>query len=406
LILEQLARNRVFLTDTGLAKLRQAFIIIVGCGGVGSHAVAALCRSGVSKIRLIDFDQVTLSSLNRHAVATLADVGTPKVHTIRKRLEQITPWVHFDCRNELFSASSAESQLSPLDGQAPDYVVDAIDNIESKVDLLKYCHEHKIPVISSMGAGCKSDPTRVSIGDISTSTDDPLSRSTRRRLRLAGIKDGIPVVFSSEKPGPGKAELLPLSEEEFAKGNVGELGVLKDFRVRILPVLGTMPAVFGLCVANHIMLEVGGYPHDYLITRSRDKMYDSILTNLQGQEEKLARAMGKDAFGLRLPLTTDDVAYLVEEIFRGKSAISGLPTRLVLTRWRQPYKSFLEEKYPGQRNSLMKMTDLVLMTKEEAAVHDKEILRGDKTPEDLYSPTVLKLVEERIAEEKSFEKYR
>jgi len=134
LILEQLARNRVFLTDKGLEKLRSAFIIVVGCGGVGSHAVAALCRSGVSKVRLIDFDQVTLSSLNRHAVATLSDVGTPKVHTIRKRLEQITPWVHFDCRNELFSASSAESQLSPLNGQAPDYVVDAIDNIDSKMN--------------------------------------------------------------------------------------------------------------------------------------------------------------------------------------------------------------------------------------------------------------------------------
>lgn len=406
MILEQLARNRVFLKDGGLAKLREAFIIVVGCGGVGSHAAAALCRSGVSKIRLIDFDQVTLSSLNRHAVATLADVGTPKVHTIRKRLEQITPWVHFDCRNELFSASSAESQLSSFNGQAPDYVIDAIDNIESKVDLLKYCHDHKIPVISSMGAGCKSDPTRVNIGDISQSTDDPLSRSTRRRLRMLGIKEGIPVVFSSEKPGPGKAELLPLSQEEFAKGNVGELGVLKDFRVRILPVLGTMPAVFGLCVANHIMLEIGGYPHDYLVSKSRDKMYDSILTNLQGQEEKLARAMGKEALGLRLPLTTDDVAYLVEEIFRGKSVISGLPTRLVLIRWRQPYKSFLEEKYPGQKNSLLKMTDLVVMTKEEAVVHDKEILKGDKTPEDLYSTTVLKLVEERIAEQKSFEKYR
>ncbi|QDS74733.1 hypothetical protein FKW77_000923 [Venturia effusa] len=406
LILEQLARNRVFLTDAGLAKLRKAFIIVVGCGGVGSHAVSALARSGVSKIRLIDFDQVTLSSLNRHAVATLADVGTPKVHTIRKRLEQIAPWIHFDCRNELFSSSVAESQLSPLNGQAPDYVIDAIDNIDSKVELLQYCYEHKIHVISSMGAGCKSDPTRVSIGDISASTDDPLSRSTRRRLRLAGIKEGIPVVFSSEKPGPGKAELLPLSEEEFAKGNVGELSVLKDFRVRILPVLGTMPAVFGLVVANHIMLEIGGYPHDYLVIKSRDKMYDSILARLQSQEEKLARAMGKDVLGLRLPLTTDDVAYLVEEIFRGKSVVTGLPTRLVLTRWRQPYKSFLEEKYPGQKNSLLKMTDLVVMTKEEAAVHDKEILRGDKTPEDLYTPEILKLVEDRLEDVRAFEKYR
>src|SRR5271163_5360934 len=102
LILEQLARNRVFLTDEGLKKLRSAFVIVVGCGGVGSHCTAALARSGVSYIRLVDFDQVTLSSLNRHAVATLADVGTPKVHCLRRHLQQITPWVRFDLRNELY----------------------------------------------------------------------------------------------------------------------------------------------------------------------------------------------------------------------------------------------------------------------------------------------------------------
>ncbi|KAK0949325.1 hypothetical protein LTS01_025836, partial [Friedmanniomyces endolithicus] len=196
------------------------------CGGVGSHATAALARSGCSRLRLIDFDQVTLSSLNRHAVATLADVGTPKVHCLQKRLEQIVPWTHFDSINALFSEKVAAAQLAPWegDGQKPDYVIDAIDNIDSKVALLRYCHENGIRVVSSMGAGCKSDPTRVFIGDISASTEDPLSRATRRKLRLLGIKDGIPVVFSSEKSGPGKAQLLPLPEKEFAKGAVNELG--------------------------------------------------------------------------------------------------------------------------------------------------------------------------------------
>src|SRR4051794_41060453 len=113
LILEQLARNRVFLGDEGLAKLRSSFVVVVGCGGVGSHAAASLARSGVSKIRLVDFDQVTLSSLNRHALATLADVGTSKVHCIRRRLEQIAPWVTFDCRNELFGKSAADDLISP-----------------------------------------------------------------------------------------------------------------------------------------------------------------------------------------------------------------------------------------------------------------------------------------------------
>ncbi|CAO2651587.1 Nn.00g041570.m01.CDS01 [Neocucurbitaria sp. VM-36] len=407
LILEQLARNRVFLTDPGLAKLRDAFVIVVGCGGVGSHATAALARSGCSKLRLIDFDQVTLSSLNRHAVATLADVGTPKVHCLRKRLEQITPWTHFECRNELFSEQSAAAQLADLNGQQPDFVIDAIDNIDSKVALLAYCYKNNLKVISSMGAGCKSDPTRIFIGDISASTDDPLSKSTRRKLRLQGVKDGIPVVFSTERPGPGKAELQPLAEEEFAKGSVGELGVLPDFRVRILPVLGTMPAIFGLAVANHVILSIAGYPLEYLPSKSRDKMYDGILGALQGAEERLARALFiDDAQGLKIPITQDDVGYLVEEVYNGRSIISGLSTRLVLVRWKKPTQNFVDQKTPGQKHSLLKMKELVLMTKEEATKHEKEVLKGDKSLEDLYNTETIERVNTRMQEEERYERFR
>lgn len=157
IVLEQLARNKVFLGDEGLSKVRKSFIIVVGCGGVGSWAATMLARSGVGKIRLIDFDQVTLSSLNRHAVATLEDVGTPKVACIVKRLEQVAPWVEIEPRNDLWKMEVAEELLSGN----PTFVIDAIDNIDTKVDLLYYCKSRNIPIISSMGAGCKSDPTRV-----------------------------------------------------------------------------------------------------------------------------------------------------------------------------------------------------------------------------------------------------
>tara|TARA_R110002003_G_scaffold40_10_gene2708 strand:- start:22025 stop:23269 length:1245 start_codon:yes stop_codon:yes gene_type:complete len=407
LILEQLARNRVFLTDEGLSKLRNAFVVVVGCGGVGSHATAALARSGCASIRLIDFDQVTLSSLNRHAVATLADVGTSKVHCLRKRLEQITPWTHFECRNELFSEQSAAAQLSDLNGQQPDFVIDAIDNIDSKVALLNYCSKNKLKVISSMGAGCKSDPTRIFIGDISASTDDPLSKTTRRKLRLLGVNDGIPVVFSTERPGPGKAELQPLSEEEFAKGNVGELGVLADFRVRILPVLGTMPAIFGLAVANHVILSIAGYPLEYLPSKSRDKMYDGILGALQGAEERLARALFiEDAQGLKIPITQSDVGYLVEEVYNGRSIISGLSTRLVLSRWKKPATNFVDESISGQKSSTLKMNELVLMTKEEAARHEKQVMKGEKSLDDLYDQETIERVSQRMKEEARYERFR
>jgi tRNA A37 threonylcarbamoyladenosine dehydratase len=407
LILEQLARNRVFLTYQGLERLRNAFVIVVGCGGVGSHAAAALARSGVSKMRLIDFDQVTLSSLNRHAVATLADVGTPKVHAIRRRLEAIAPWVHFDCRNELFGGASAEAQLGPLNGeQAPDFVIDAIDNIDSKVELLRYCYENKLKVISSMGAGAKSDPTKIFIGDISASTDDPLSRSTRIRLRALGIKEGIPVVFSSERPGPGKAELVPLSDEEFEKGNVGELGVLQNFRVRIMPVLGTMPAIFGLATANHVMLEISGYPHEYLHSKLSEKRYAGMMADLLGQETRLANRMGFEPSGLKLQLSADDIGLIVEEVYRGRSAISGLVSRLAVVRWRKPGIDFFDNSVPGQKVSRLNMDDVVCMTKEEAQRHEELVLKGGKLAEELYDTAVLERVEQRLREQRGLEKYR
>jgi tRNA threonylcarbamoyladenosine dehydratase len=394
-------------------------VIIVGLGGVGSHATTALARSGVAKIRLIDFDQVTLSSLNRHAVATLADVGTPKVHCMRRRLEQITPWISFDCRNELFRVEAAARLLgewnhelhSGVERMKPDYVIDCIDNIDSKVALLRYCYQHNIKVVSSMGAGCKSDPSRICIGDISQSTEDPLSRSTRRRLRILGVKDGIPVVFSTEKPGPGKAELLPLSEEEFAKGEVGDLGVLPDFRVRILPVLGTMPAMFGYAAANHVICAVAGYPLEYRAgEKGREKLYEGMLSAMRAIEARLLKSVhGEIPLGLKIPLHSEDVAYLVEEVFRGKSVVSGLSTRLALVRWRKPSGGYgVEPTWQKEGQVFMKLDlpDLVCLTKKEAQIHEREILLGDKNPEDLYAPGVLRLVAKRQEEESSFSRFR
>ncbi|KAL9014089.1 MAG: hypothetical protein Q9173_001260 [Seirophora scorigena] len=410
LIREQLTRTASFLTTPRFETLRSSFVIVVGLGGVGSHCASALARSGVSHIRLIDFDQVTLSSLNRHAVATLADVGTPKVQCVRKRLEAVVPWVEWECINEVWREGQGERLLAGWDrgqGRKADYAVDAIDNIDSKVELLKYCHEHDIKVVSSMGAGCKSDPTGVFVGDISMSMEDPLSRMTRRKLKLLGIGGGIPVVYSTEKPGPGKAQLLPLPEEEFAKGKVNELSVLPDFRARILPVLGTMPAIFGYAVANFVILEITGYPHEFRLGKGREKLYDSILSGLQGLEERLARSVGQDPLGLKIPVTKDDVSYLVEEVYRGKSVVSGLPTRLVLTRWRSPKDGFkVDQRWNGQKHSKVQLDELVCMTKEEAKMHEEEVLKGGKPPEGMYDVDVVKLVESRHREERQYRRYR
>jgi hypothetical protein len=306
--------------------------------------------------------------------------------------------------NEVWNKGEAERLLGGWQqgqGRKPDYVVDAIDNIDSKVALLKYCKENGIKVVSSMGAGCKSDPTRVLLGDISASKEDPLSRSTRRRLRAHGISDGIPVVYSTEKPGPGKATLLPLPDAEMEKGSVDELSVLPDFRARILPVLGTMPAVFGYVAANFVLMELSGYPHEACGTKGSDKMNDSILQSVQGMEERLARAAGVGAIGLRIAVTKADVAYLIEEVFRARSVVSGLSTRLTLVRWRTPATAVI-----GQPRAGLQLPDLVCMTKAEAAAHERTVLLGRTRPEDVYDAAVVELVRRRQGEEAAYAQYR
>ena len=426
LITEQLTRTASFLGPDRFQSLRNAFVVVVGMGGVGSHCTTALVRSGVSKIRIIDFDQVTLSSLNRHAVATLADVGSPKVDCVRKRLQAVTPWVHWECKNEIWRAKEAARLLDSWDegrGQKPDYVVDAIDNIDTKVALLEYCHKHSLKVISSMGAGCKSDPSRILVGDISASIEDPLSRATRRRLRALGISTGIPVVYSTEKPGPGKAQLLPLPESEFLKGEVDQLSVLPDFRARILPVIGTMPAVFGYTIANHVALEITGYPHESGEGKAREKLYDHVFANLQALEERLYRrgqgigGAGAPGEGLKIPVTKDDVGYLVEEVYRGKSIVSGLATRLALVRWKPGSELSApavegtqvgKDAYvkTGQRSVHLPLNELVCMTREEAAVHERDVLIGGKKVEEVYDTKVVTAVERRMEEERWYQQYR
>lgn len=136
-----------------------------------------------------------------------------------------------------------------------------------------------------MGAGTKCDPTRIQIADISNTVYDPLARSVRRRLRLLGVTSGIPVVYSTEVPG--EVKLLPLAEEEFAKGSVKELGAFDDFRVRILPVLGPLPAIFGLNVASWVLCELAGKPiQNPLPVKGRKKLWERLYRDLLHREEK------------------------------------------------------------------------------------------------------------------------
>jgi tRNA A37 threonylcarbamoyladenosine dehydratase len=395
LIDEQLARNITFLGKEGVDRIRDSKIVVVGAGGVGSWVATMLVRSGVGKVRIIDFDQVTLSSLNRHACATLEDVGKPKVDCIARYLNKVAPWVEIEPVVSLWTKDTMDLLL--FDGQLPTYVIDCIDNIDTKVDLLDYCYNRlKVPVISSMGAGCKADATRIQIGDLSTTIEDSLSRSVRNRLRSRGIKTGIPVVFSTEKPG--KAKLLDLDESLVDQGPVDQLSVLQDFRVRILPVLGTLPAIFGLTIATHIIATLGGYNSvvdpvqgGYSLTgKNRPKLYENALQGLVGQIARLNWPMEGDS---KIPMSIVDSEYLIEEVFKGKSVISGEGSRLVFSIW-DPTKPVYD------------LENVVLMTTQQQRVHEQQILRPRIKPEQFYSKQIISVAEQRMKMEKWYRTFR
>lgn len=381
---EQLARNYAFLGEEGMEKLKQQYFVVVGAGGVGSWVVTMLVRSGCRRIRIIDFDQVSLSSLNRHSCAQLSDVGTPKVDCLKQHLLEIAPWCQIEAINELWDKENAERLL--FDAGEPTLIVDCIDNIDTKVDLLEYAYKRKIEVISSMGASTKSDPTRINVSDFTMTEEDPLARTVRRRLKKRGIVTGIPVVFSAEKPDPRKAKLLPLPDEEYEKGQVGELSALRDFRVRILPVLGTMPGIFGLTLATWILTKVSGYPMDPIEGKNRIKIYDGIYQSLAAQMSRIGRP------DQRVPIAIKDVSYIVEEVFRGKSPVSGYSTRLTMSKW--------DPKKP------VSLQNVVVLTKEEQKEHEDNVLNGDKSLKDFYAADVLNLVAKRFKEEEYYSQYR
>lgn len=383
-IRQSLKNNVEFLGEDTIEKLSNQYVVVVGAGGVGSWVVNSLVRSGCRKIRVVDFDQVSLSSLNRHSCAILNDVGTPKVECLRKHMREIAPWCEIDPINELWTLQNGERLT--LGNGTPDFIVDCIDNIDSKVDLLEFAYNHGIKVISSMGASAKSDPTKLNVGDLATTEEDPLARVVRRKLKKRGILSGIPVVFSAEKPDPKKAKLLPLPDEEYERGKVDELSALKDFRVRILPVLGTMPSLFGLTITTWILSNISDKSLEPVEGKNRIKVYDGIYQSLAGQMSRVGIP------SQRIPLALKDVSYLVEEVFKGKSPISGISTRLTLTKW-DPSKP-------------ISLQNVVVLTKNEQKVHEDRVLKGKESLQDVYDAKVLKLVSQRFREEAYYSQFR
>jgi tRNA threonylcarbamoyladenosine dehydratase len=195
-MLHQFSRNELAIGKEGLEKLKNATVAVLGIGGVGSFAVEALARSGVGRLVLVDKDDVDITNINRQIHALLSTVGRPKVDLMKERIADINP----ECEVIALKMFYTEETYEQFFSYGLDFVIDASDTITYKIHLMKECLKRNIPIISSMGAANKMDPTRFRIADISKTHTDPIAKVIRQRLRKEGIRKGIPVVFSDESP--------------------------------------------------------------------------------------------------------------------------------------------------------------------------------------------------------------
>ena len=203
-----LERTEMLVGEDGIARLSSARVAVIGVGGVGGYAAEMIVRAGVGHILILDSDEVSVSNRNRQLLALNSTVGRPKCQVLKERLLDINPDLDIVTVEKFIiaegavpdsgfeDASGTPSQL--LGAYEFDYVVDAIDTLSPKLELIKYCMDRKIPLVSSMGAGAQFDVTRIRITDISKSFQCPLAHMVRKRLGKMGIRKGFKAVFSEE----------------------------------------------------------------------------------------------------------------------------------------------------------------------------------------------------------------
>ncbi|KEQ22944.1 tRNA threonylcarbamoyladenosine dehydratase [Paenibacillus tyrfis] len=195
-MLHQFSRTELAIGPEGLEIMKNSTVAVLGIGGVGSIAAEALARTGVGRIIMIDKDVVDITNVNRQIHALTTTVGQPKAELMRDRILQINP----ECDAVALRMFYTEETYELLFQYPLDYILDASDTISYKIHLIKQCLQRKIPLISSMGAANKMDPTRFQVADISKTSVDPMARVIRHKLRKEGIKKGVKVVFSTEEP--------------------------------------------------------------------------------------------------------------------------------------------------------------------------------------------------------------
>lgn len=248
-MLHRFSRTELLLGPEALARLAAKKVAVFGVGGVGSYVVEGLVRSGVGRLVLVDDDCVCLTNINRQLPATMRTIGRPKVEVMRERVLEINPDAAVTAHQRFYLPETAEELLA----DDYDYIVDAVDTVTAKVDLAVRATERGIPIISSMGAGNKLDPTKFEVADIFSTSVCPLAKVMRYELKRRGVA-ALKVVYSREKP------LTPRDTEEpsCATGCVCPPGMTRTCTTRrqIPGSVAFVPSVAGLIIAGEVVKDL------------------------------------------------------------------------------------------------------------------------------------------------------
>lgn len=233
---DQFIRTSLLYSEEAVEKFKKSRVAVFGIGGVGGHLAEALARSGIGTIDIIDNDTVSVTNINRQIIATHETVGKPKVDVMEERIHSINP----ECVVNKYNSFVLPENINDFEFSAYDYVADAIDTVSGKLAIIKKSYENNIPVISSMGAGNKLDPTRFEITDIYKTSVCPLARVMRKLCKENGIKK-LKVVFSKEEA------ITPFNvsdnDEETSKRQTPGSNAI-------------VPAVAGLIIASEILKDI------------------------------------------------------------------------------------------------------------------------------------------------------
>ena len=246
--LHRFSRTELLIGPDGLAKLQRSSVAIFGLGGVGGMAAEALCRAGVGRLIIVDFDDICLTNVNRQIHALDGTVGRAKVQVMAERMQAINPAAEIIPFKDFYAEENSDFLLA----QGVDYVVDAIDHFTSKLHLIRSCRERDLPIISSMGAAAKLDPGKVRVADIAETSNCRMARAVRKLLKKQGIARGVTVVFSTEgyraqqvKDGGCKGDCICPNKDD-------QVFSCRHRRV-ILGSISYVPAIFGLTMAGVVV---------------------------------------------------------------------------------------------------------------------------------------------------------